>query len=398
MNRLDPTTVLRSHSQRLSSIALMSAVLVIGVASLSACGSDSAAGATDANAQNVNIVLTNDGCVPSPATISSGPVVFHVTNQSASKVSEAELRSSDLAHIYGEKENLVPGLSGKFSLNIGGGSYVIECEGAKTSEYKFTVTGPSTAASWTTDPKLSAAVTGYTTYVQQQVVSLLSGTTAMCTAIANGDLAKAQELYSPARLPYERIEPVAEAFGDLDTHIDGRWENPVTVKSQFIGFHRIEQLMFQDKTLTGAPALCTGLLANEKKLQSLVADLKYSPLEMASGATDLLNEAATAKISGEEERYSNVDLPTFRANIDGANDVVALLTPSLKEKDPTLLATINQRHDAVLTALQPYVSTPGYLSTGYVNYDTVTTNQRKGLSAAVNAYAEALSGMSSQVS
>ena len=33
----------------------------------------------------------------------------------------------------------------------------------------------------------------------------------------------------PARL----IEPVAEVFGDLDTQIDGRWQNPVTKKSPF---------------------------------------------------------------------------------------------------------------------------------------------------------------------
>ena len=369
---LDRTTVLRSRSQRLSSIALMSALLVVGAAAMSACGSDSASGAAGTNAQNVNIVLTNDGCAPSPATISSGAVVFHVTNQSASKVSEAELRSSDLAHIYGEKENLVPGLSGTFSLNIGSGSYVIECEGAKTSEYKFTVTGPSTTASWSSDANLTAAVAGYTTYVQQQVGQLISGTTAMCNAISSGDLAKAQELYSPARLPYERIEPVAEAFGDLDTHIDGRWENPVTVKSQFIGFHRIEQLMFQREDTDW----CTCAVHGPAGQRTAVAGARQGPQVQPTrdglgchGPTQ--RRAATAKISGEEERYSNVDLPTFRANVDGATEVVTLLTAWLKQKDPTLLATINQRHVAVLTALEPFVSTPGYLKTGYVNYDTV---------------------------
>ena len=54
---------------------------------------------------------------------------------------------------------------------------------------------------------------------------------------------------------------------------------------------------------------------------------------MASGATDLINEAATSKISGEEERYSNTDLPVFQANVDGAMEVVGLLTPYLQHKD-----------------------------------------------------------------
>jgi len=59
------------------------------------------------------------------------------------------------------------------------------------------------------------------------------------------------------RVYYERIEPVAEIWGSLDTAIDGRWENPVTVASRFIGFHKLEQLMWEDNTLAGAPRLCT---------------------------------------------------------------------------------------------------------------------------------------------
>jgi hypothetical protein len=48
---------------------------------------------------------------------------------------------------------------------------------------------------------------------------------------------------------------------------------------------------------------------------------------MASGATDLINEAATAKITGEEERYSGTDLPVFQANVQASIEVVTLLQP-----------------------------------------------------------------------
>ena len=68
-------------------------------------------------------------------------------------------------------------------------------------------------------------------------------------------------------------------------------------------------------------ALCAGLVKNEQQLLTLVRSASYNPLEMASGATDLINEAATAKISGEEERYSSTDLPVFKANVDGAMEV-----------------------------------------------------------------------------
>ena len=84
-------------------------------------------------------------------------------------------------------------------------------------------------------------------------------------------MSQAKILYPQARVYYERIEPVAEIWGSLDTQIDGRWENPVTVRSQFIGFHRIEQLIWSDNTLTGAPALCAGLVQHEQQLLTLVA-------------------------------------------------------------------------------------------------------------------------------
>src|SRR6202000_1547308 len=201
---------------------------------------------------------------------------------------------------------------------------------------------------------LSAAVKGYTTYIDQQTTDLVSSSQTFCQAVSAGNLNQAKILYPKTRVYYEHIEPVAEIWGTLDTEIDGRWENPVTVQSQFIGFHRLEQLMWSDNTLKGAPALCSGLIKHQQQLLTLVKSAQYNPLELASGATDLVNEAATSKISGEEERYSNTDLPVFKANVDGAMEVVSLLTPYLQKKDPGLLTQIKQRNAAVLTALSKY--------------------------------------------
>ena len=125
---------------------------------------------------------------------------------------------------------------------------------------------------------------------------------------------------------------------------------------------------------------------------------QYNPLEMASGATDLINEAATSKITGEEERYSNTDLPVFQANVDGAMEVVGLLRPYLQHKDPGLLSQIRQRDAAVADLLARDKASPGYDGTGYVEYSTVLDPQRRQLATAVNALAESLSKLSLQVS
>jgi iron uptake system component EfeO len=381
----------------MAAMAAMAATLALaaaGCASSHHSGGGSASGKTS----SVTIDLTSQGCVPKPAKIPAGPVEFTVANQDAEAVSEAELRTSDLSHILGEQENLTPGLSGSFSLDLQPGSYKINCPGAAQPHATFTVAGQATGPAWSSNSQLAAAVSGYASYIDQNTADLVAHTQAFCQAIDAGNQAQAELLYPQARIYYERIEPVAEIWGGLDTDIDGRWENPVTVASQFIGFHRIEQLLWEDNTLTGTPELCAGLVRNEQQLLKLVRSAQYNPLEMASGATDLINEAATAKISGEEERYSNTDLPVFQANVDGAMEIVNLLKPYLQKKDPSLLSLIQRRDAAVASQLAGYRASPGYDGTGYVEYSTVLDSQRRQLSASVNALAEALSQVSLQVS
>jgi iron uptake system component EfeO len=386
-------------------VARSAAVAVAAItvpAVLAACGSKSSPGGGSGSAAGgdatVTISLTPQGCQPTPAKVTAGHVQFNVKNTDASDVSEAELRSSDLSHILGEQENLTPGLSGGFALNIQPGTYKVNCPGASRPHATFTVTGKVTGPAWQSNAALKTAVAGYASYINTNVAELITHTKSFCAAIDAGNLHQAELLYSPARVYYERIEPVAEIWGNLDTDIDGRWENPVTVKSQFMGFHRIEQLIWADSTLTGAPKLCRGLVAHEKQLSKLVSAAQYSPLELAAGATDLVNEAATAKISGEEERYSNVDLPTLAANVDGAMEVFTLLKPYLQAHHAGTVTQVMQREAGVTKALAPLRAKPGYLDTGYVEYSQVAGNQRRPLSAAVNAFAEALSQISAEVS
>jgi iron uptake system component EfeO len=378
---------------------MTAAAALLALAAAGCAGSHGGGSSADAaRDSSVAIDLTPHGCAPRPARIPAGQVAFKIKNQNAAAVSEAELRTADLSHILGEQENLTPGLSGSFALTLQPGRYTINCPGASQPHWTLTVAGKATGPSWQSNARLAAAVSGYSRYVEQNAAGLVTRTRAFCQAIDQGNMTQAKLLYPQARVYYERIEPVAEIWGSLDTQIDGRWENPVTVASQFIGFHRLEQLMWEDNTLAGAPGLCAGLVGHEQQLLGLVRTAQYNPLEMASGATDLINEAATSKISGEEERYSNTDLPVFQANVQGAMEVVALLQPYLQHKDPALVSLIQRRDASVTGQLAGYRSVPGYDGTGFVEYSTVLDSQRRQLATSVNALAEALSGLSVQVS
>jgi iron uptake system component EfeO len=187
-------------------------------------------------------------------------------------------------------------------------------------------------------------------------------------------------------------------WGTLDVSIDGRIDNPVTNPADLEGFHKIEELLWADNSLDGASAVCAQLVAHQQQLQQLVSAASYDPVTMASGATDLINEAATSKIDGEEERYSNTDFIVFQANVDAAMEVFSLLKPQLQKSNPATVSQIQKRYNAVETAMAKYKATSGYDNTGYVEYSTVLDPQRRQLSSTVQAFAEALSKMSGQVS
>jgi iron uptake system component EfeO len=388
----EPTIMHRSRWLRgVAGVAGLTAVAAVAAA----CGSSTSDGSKAARgATPVTITLTNDGCEPSPATISAGPVTFTVNNTTGDKVSEAELLRGET--IMGEKENLTPGLSGTFSLKIDAGDYTISCPDAKTDSFPFKVTG--TATKTALDPavsaKLDTAVAGYQTYVLDQVDKLIPATTAFTNAVRSGDITKAKNLFAPARGYYERVEPVAESFGDLDPQIDAR-VNDVDDQSAWTGFHRIEKALWANKSLANMKAMADKLDADVAKLAALVKTVKYQPAQLANGATDLLNEVASSKITGEEDRYSHTDLSDFRANIDGAKEAFALLGPALATIDPQLYATVTQRFAGVEDSLTPYRG--DYAGSGFVDYSTVTDDQRKVLTQKVDALAEPLSQVAAQV-
>jgi iron uptake system component EfeO len=356
------------------------AVLIAGCARSdgSSPGGNGAAGAN-----KVSIAVTDDGCAPEPASAPAGALTFEVANKGATRVTEAEVMQN--GRILGEKENLTPGLSGSFSLRLEPGEYVVQCPNAATDQTRFTVTAAGGASSAASDTTLATAVSSYQSYVENQAEALVPATKAFTDAVRAGDLEKAKPLFAPARAFYERIEPIAESFGDLDPEIDAR-DGDLDPGVRWTGFHRIEKALWQDRSLAGMSPIADKLLADVKKLQVLVKTVKPQPAQIANGAVELLGEVAKSKITGEEDRYSHTDLWDFEANVAGAREAFQVLEPALKQKDPALATTLNERFAAVLTALSKYQH-----GSGYVDYSTVDAAGRRALTAVVDALAEPLS-------
>jgi iron uptake system component EfeO len=378
-----------------------SAVAVVVVVSAAACGGDDSSdtGSSGGSKQTVTVTMTSAGCTADPATIPAGPTTFKIVNKDADAITEAELLKGDT--ILGEKENLTPGLTGTFALNVKEGKYQLYCPGAAGGEDKektdFVVTaaqaGATAAASLSPEvtAQLTKAATDYATYVKGQVAELVKNTAPFVAAVKAGDLNEAAATYAPPRVNYERIEPVAESFGDLDPAIDARIDDAPD-EASWTGFHRLEKAIFADKSLDGMGPIADKLAADVGQLNTLVQTTTFQAAQVANGSTELLDEVGLTKVTGEEERYSLLDLLDMQGNIEGADEGFTLLEPALKTLDPTLATNVRARFTDLYKAIEPYKD-----GAGYVTYDKVTEDQRRKLTQAVDALAEPLSQVAGTV-
>lgn len=360
-----------THRKRFAALTAGSAILALSLAGCSTqtmteSGQTASSGTGSAPVSNgaaqvkvsVKKVGDDDQCVPDFTSAPAGPVTFTVNNVDASGVSEVELLSDK--RILGERENVIPGLKpSTFTVTLTGGSYQIYCPGAGSENVAFTVTGGSTvSASNGVSDLLKEATDGYAKYVAGQVDSLTEAVATLKTAVDAGDVEAAKKAYAAARPFFERIEPVAESFPDLDPALDLRVAD-VEPGTKWTGFHPLEKDIFETGKITASTKeLAAGIVTNVAKLKTLTAELAgksgYKPEELANGASGLLEEVQSSKITGEEEAYSKLDLVDFAANIEGSQQAFEYLKPALTKIDPSLTTQISSQFEKVTTMLEGY--------------------------------------------
>ncbi|KEK10704.1 iron uptake system protein EfeO [Lysinibacillus fusiformis] len=244
----------------------------------------------------------------------------------------------------------------------------------------------------TQEVDLSSELSAYQQFALEQMDQFLLETEKFVNFVKAGDIEGAKAAYAPARMYFERSEPIAESFGDLDPRIDGRLadiQEEGKGEEEWSGYHKLEYALWEENTTKGYEAVADQLLADAKELHALVQTVEVTPDLMITGAVDLLNEVSTSKITGEEEIYSHTDLYDFKANIEGAEKIFEILRSKLEAKDSTLVTTLDEKFKAVDDLLAQHATADG----GYVSYEELTEDHTKALAAAVNQLGEPLSQM-----
>ncbi|MFE2511130.1 iron uptake system protein EfeO [Streptomyces naganishii] len=369
------------------------AATAAALTALTACTAKSDAEDGDA----IRVTAADDTCETSAGTVPAGHVTLKIENK-GSKATEVEIVFPD-DRIVSEKENIGPGTKYTLTAEVKAGSYEIACRPGMKGHgvrQKLTVTGGGTAAK--RDPRLDQAVAEYRQYAQDQADETLPRVETFVKAVEAGDVAAAKKAYAVSRLGWERTEPVAESFGDIDPKVDVR-EDSLEDGQKWTGWHRLEKALWQDGRIGAEEKALAGRLVTDlKDWQKRVGRAEITPTSMANGAKELLDEVATGKVTGEEDRYAHTDLVDFKGNVEGARKAYELLEPVAAKNDPALTAELDKQFAALETLLDKYrTDKADKTSYEFVSYDKVGKEQRKELSDAVNALAEPLSKLAAAV-
>jgi iron uptake system component EfeO len=132
--------------------------------------------------------------------------------------------------------------------------------------------------------------------------------------------------------------------------------------------------------------------ADVRELRDRTRTTQLNAAQLGNGAKELLDEVATGKVTGEEERYSHLDLLDFEANVEGARRAYLALRPALTADRHVLVNTLDTRFASLRRLLSGYRT-----AAGWTPYDELSQQQVRELAAAVDALGEPLSQLTAAV-
>jgi iron uptake system component EfeO len=369
-----------------------SVIVMIAAGGLFYYASKMAAAKRQAHHDEVTVTIHPHSCEPNALTVPAGRASFRIVNRSDRAV---EWEILDGVLVLEERENIAPGLSQVINANLLPGDYTITC--GLLSNPRGTLQVTPTAASEAAAkarPSMVAFIgplSEFRVYLSTQSTALIKAVTALEQAIEAGDLSQAQALYVPARAAYQRIAPAAQRLAELDNSINARADyfEKREQDPDFVGFHRIEYALFQQRHLDGLAPVAQRLVADVSTLKQQLLAQSLPPEQLVSILVRNLNTLADVRASsGEEERYSHTDLNGFAGNLFAARKVVDLLRPLLTQSAADVLPTI----DSAIAALDAQLN--GFtVKDGYASYDTLSADQRKQIADQAKVLAAALDGI-----
>ena len=369
-----------------------SVIVMIAAGGLFYYASQLAAAKRQVNHNEIAVIIHAHACEPNALTVPAGRASFRIINRSDRAV---EWEILDGVLVVEERENIAPGLSQVINANLLPGDYAITCGLLSNPRGTLHVTPTAESdAQAKAKPSMVAFIgplSEFRVYLNSQSGALIKAVSALEQAIAAGDLNQAQALYLPAREAYQRLAPAAQRLAELDNAINARADyfEKREQDPAFSGFHRLEYSLFAQHNLDGLAPIAQRLLSDVTALKQQLLAQSLPPEQLVSILVRNLNNLADVRAaSGEEERYSHLDLNGFAANLAVARKVVDLMRPLLSKSAADLLPGIDSAISAFAGQLDGL-----QVDGNYRTYDRVTADQRQQIADKAKALAAALDGI-----
>ena len=253
--------------------------------------------------------------------------------------------------IIGEVENVSPGLTRTFHVDLSEpGTYQTACKPGMVGDgirAAFTVTGSAGRADERRRARSTAAVAEYQAFVAAQSDAFLARTTEFVALVKAGKVDEAKALYPLAR----SLLGADRAGGRVVRRPRPEDRRPRRGRRRGHGVHRLPPPREGPvgrrpaaRLARPSPTSCSPTSPSSSRKAKAV---ELNPLQLANGSKALLDEIATGKITGEEERYSHTDLWDFDGELRGLQGRDRGAAPVPQGREPALLATIDERATAL---------------------------------------------------
>jgi len=174
-------------------------------------------------------------------------------------------------------------------------------------------------------------IRSYRHYAEGQAHAMATSVARLVSAVRGGDRAAARTAWRASYERYLLLGAAYGALGDLDVAIDGGpgglprgTEDP-----KFSGLHRVEHELWTGTPLPAIVPWARRLQRDVAKLPRALAVLDITPLDYATRAHEILEDAQRDQLSGRAARWSGAGVTATAAGLVATERVMATLSTTL---------------------------------------------------------------------
>jgi hypothetical protein len=156
-------------------------------------------------------------------------------------------------------------------------------------------------------------------------------------ALAAGDRSGARSAWQATWSSYLHLGAVYGLFGELNQEIDGMPDGLLagSADPHFSGFHRLEMGLWSGASPRSLLPVANALARNLQSLRTILPSVQVTPLEYATRAHEILEDAQRDLLSGTHVPWSGQGVLGTAAGLDATEEIFRTLQPLLSGRENT---------------------------------------------------------------